>query len=169
MNRKFFITAIISAVGIGILILTGSLLATAECPHKKAEGMHDCPCKMEGISFNVTNIEKGVKIEMTADKPELVKKIQEHAKMESEMKAEAKDAKTMECPHKKAEAAKHEGCACKCPCKVEGAVKKVTNTDNGVVIEITAEKAEAIKEIQDTAAKMHEKEAAQTEIKRNSN
>ena len=91
MNKKIFMTAVISAVGVGLLILTGSLLATAECPHKTAEGMHDCLCKMEGISFNVTNIEKGVKIEMTADKPELVKKIQDHAKMASEINAEAKD------------------------------------------------------------------------------
>ena len=157
MNKKTLMTVMLIAMSVAVVMMVGAIFANAECPYKKAE-KHDCPMKMEGVSVNITNIDKGVKIEMTADKPELVKKLQ------NQMKAEGKDEG---CAHKKAESKdagcaqhkegiKHEGCMCKCPCAVEGASKKITNTDNGVTVEITAEKEDAVKEIQARAAKMNE-------------
>jgi hypothetical protein len=154
MNKKIFAAV---ALSVSLILIAGTMLVLADCPYKKAGMKHECAMKMEGVSFTITNIEKGVKIEMTADKPELVKKVQDHEKMVTEM---MEKGKTGECPYNKAQASTTKAaCSCPGPCMVEGAVRKVTNTENGVVVEVTAEKAEAIKEIQTKAEKMNKTEA----------
>lgn len=43
---------------------------------------------------------------------------------------------------------------CTCPCRIEGAVKTVANTADGVTITITAKDPAVVKQIQEAAAKM---------------
>lgn len=120
------------------------------CPGMQAQGQYakdKCPMMMKDVSVNTTEIDQGVRIEITSDNPDTVKMIQEHAAMHSKMQEKMHS-------HMKSE--EKESCKHNCPCKVEGATISITNTDKGVIMEITSDKDEAIKEIKSRAEKMKE-------------
>ncbi len=129
------------------------ILGWSFCGHTGMQGQGEkmkgsCPMMMKDVSVNTSDIDKGVRIEITSDNPDTVKMIQEHAAMHSKMKEKMHH-------HMKEEG--KEGC-CKhdCPCLVEGANVSVTNTEKGVIMEITSDNEESVKEIRSRAEKMQQ-------------
>jgi len=110
------------------------------------EMKHSCPMMMKDVSINTSDIDKGVRIEITSDNPDTIKMIQEHAAMHTKMKEKMQH-------HMKEEG--KEGC-CKhdCPCNVEGANISITNMEKGVAMEITSDNEESVKEIRSRAEKI---------------
>ncbi len=114
---------------------------------KKAEGGHDgckgdCPCKWDGVSKSIENLDDGVKVTMTAEDAELVGKLQEAlaAKVESGCgcgkHGEAKADEEEGCTHGKG----HDAHADK-PWSIlhSSSVTRATeNLDNGVKVMFTA-------------------------------
>lgn len=106
------------------------------CPHKKEKKCKKmCPEHMKGVTKTTKNIDNGIEITMTAKKDKTVSKLREIAK-------EHYNAKESICEN--------------CPCKVEGAVVQTEDIEKGVKVLITADDPEAVKKIQELAAKKHE-------------
>ncbi|OGF58826.1 MAG: hypothetical protein A2Y62_10100 [Candidatus Fischerbacteria bacterium RBG_13_37_8] len=127
-----------------LAVLAVTSLINGQCPHKKSSS---CAMMIEGASVDINKIEGGIRINITGDTPEVVKAIQDAADEHAKAFEEGKKLECTKCKEGKE-------CHYACPCKVEGAVMKVTKNENGVAIDITAEKAEAIAEIQKRADDM---------------
>lgn len=111
-----------------------------DCPmHKKEQGGKKCggmtcPEKIKGAETATKNIENGVETTVTAKDAETAAKIQELSMVHYGAKGE-------KCPG--------------CPTTVPGAQTKVENIEGGVKVTITAATPEAVKQIQEAAAKEH--------------
>lgn len=111
-----------------------------DCPmHKKEKagkkcGGMTCPEQIKGAETATKNIENGVETTVTAKDAETAAKIQELSMVHYGAKGE-------KCPG--------------CPTTVTGAQTKVENIEGGVKVTITAATPEAVKQIQEAAAKEH--------------
>ncbi|MBI4655759.1 MAG: YHS domain-containing protein [Elusimicrobia bacterium] len=104
-----------------------------DCPGMKGkEHKKMCPEHLKGVTKTSTNIDNGVEITMTAKKAKTVSKLREIAKMHY-------DSKESMCQD--------------CPCKVEGAIVKIEDIENGVKVSITSDNPESVKKIQELSAK----------------
>lgn len=107
-------------------------MAAQAAKPKKCGGM--CPEKLKGVEKTVKNIETGVEVTFTAKDKETAAKVQEMAAKNSGPKAAGEKD---------------------CDCRMEGSETKVTNTETGVIMQITGGTPEMIKKIQDASAKEH--------------
>lgn len=111
-----------------------------DCPmHKKVQagkkcGGMTCPEKIKGAETATKNVEKGVETTVTAKDAETAAQIQELALVHY--------------------GAKGEKCA-GCPTTVPGAQTKAENIEGGVKVTIIGATPEAVKKIQEAAAKEH--------------
>lgn len=106
-----------------------------DCPHAKAkQAGHPCPDTIKGVESVTKNSENGVQITMTAKDKETAAKVQKSALAHYSSKERM----------------------CKdCAAKLEGAETKVTDTETGVIVEITGQTPELVKKIQDASLKGH--------------
>jgi TusA-related sulfurtransferase len=111
-----------------------------------------CPMLMTSAKREVSTIENGARVRVTSDDPAVAKKIQANCA--------AHDEKL------KAGGSGHQR---QCPAAVEGAKMKVTKLPNGVDLDITADKPEAIKEIRARAARRAGDPARRSAPKKNPN
>jgi len=123
--KRFLVLSALAAV----LAFSAALACEMEAG-MKAEG-HKCPVSMKGVERTVTNIDNGVRIEITSADPALVQTLQ------TQMAAEGK------------------GSCCK-DCVLSNAAwsKKVENTSKGVVLTVTAASKDEVGDLQTKAASM---------------
>ncbi len=120
---------------LSVLIALCASPAALACPQqaamKTSEG-HECPAAMKGVERTVTNLNDGVRLEMTSTDPEVVRALQ--AKITSDPKAA--------------------GCCKDCPLANEAWTRKVEHTKNGLVLTLTAGSPEEVRKIQAAAETM---------------
>ena len=124
--KRFLMLAVLIA-----LVATPAALACGKDGAMKASMGHGCPSMMKGVERTVTNIDNGVRIEITSADPALVQTLQ------TQMAAEGK------------------GSCCK-DCVLSNAAwsKKVENTSKGVVLTLTAASKDEVGNLQTKAAAM---------------
>ncbi len=125
MKRFLLLTALIAAIATPVAL---------SCPKDGAMGAsmgHDCPAAMKGVERTVTNLEDGVRIEMTASDPKLVETLQTHVAAETK-----------------------EGCSKDCPMANKAWSRVVQNTDKGVVVILTANTKDEVAKLQTAVAAM---------------
>lgn len=122
MKRHFVPFALLA------LVLSTAALA---CDMDAKAGGHECAASMKGVERTVTNIDNGVRIELSSADSAMVQKLQ--AKMSGESK----------------------GSCCK-DCVMSNAAwsKKVENTSKGVVVTLTAGSKDEVGKLQAKAAEM---------------
>ena len=124
--KRFLLLFVLAA-----LIATPVALACGKDGAMKASMGHECPAAMKGVERTVTNLDNGVRIEMTASDPKLVETLQTH------VAAEAK-----------------EGCSKDCPMANAAWDRKVENTAKGVVVTLTAKSKDDVTKLQTAVAEM---------------
>jgi acylphosphatase len=100
----------------------------------KCAGM--CPAKLKGVTVVSKDVDGGVEIVISAKDKATAARVQKLA-------AAMQEPKAVKCP--------------RCPAAVPGADAKVENTPDGVKVTVTGKTPEAVKKIQEAAAKMHAK------------
>ena len=100
-------------------------------------------CGIEGATHTVTNTDNGVSIEISSDDPAVVETIQARAAQGPGM------------GHGRGPGPGGWG-----PCMVEGAERTVTNTENGVTVQITSDDPDVVAKIQDRAADVQDRPMA---------
>ncbi len=113
------------------LIATPAALACEKHGAMAASMGHECPAAMKGVERTVTNLDNGVRIEMTASDPKLVETLQTHVAAETK-----------------------EGCSKDCPMANAAWNRVVQKTDKGVVVTLTANSKEEIEKLQTAVATM---------------
>jgi TusA-related sulfurtransferase len=138
-SRK--IVVVLAAVLTGLFFLNVALAnqdqkPASDQPQSQTPRTLPCPMLMTSAKREVSNIKNGARVRVTSDDPVVARKIQANCA--------AHDEKL------KAGGSGHQR---RCPAAVEGAKMKVTKLPNGVDLDITADKPDAIKEIRARAAR----------------
>lgn len=126
MKRFLVLSALIA------LLAAPAALACDKQGSMTASAGHACPGSMKNVERTVTNLDNGARIEMNSTDPAVVSTLQTH------MAADTKSA----------------GCCKDCPMGNTAWTHKVENTDNGVVLFLTADSKDEIGKIQTAAAGM---------------
>ena len=142
MNRKAFLTILGTASTLLVLSVMFALAGqTQQQPGRPQARQHQrsaaCLLMMRSAKREVTNIANGVRVQITSEDQAIVKRIQANAAAHQEAMKQP-GPRHMQ----------------RCPAAVEGANVKVTSLTNGAELEITADKPEAVKEIQARAARI---------------
>lgn len=111
-------------------VLALTLAALAVGPAVAENHGKGCCTGMEGVTKQVTNLDNGVKVTLSAKDPKTVAKLQEHLTGEHGT-----------------------SCGKDCPMHLEGVTRNVEKTADGVVITATATDAAVVKRLQEHAAK----------------
>jgi TusA-related sulfurtransferase len=106
-----------------LLLLVASMLTLAAVSFAGSPACGDCPCRMEGVTKNVENLEDGVKVTLSATDPKLVAMIQE---------------KMVTC-----EAGRTD-----CPMMAKEMDRRVEKTADGMVMTITSTDKDLVKKLQ---------------------
>ena len=110
------------------LLLFAAALAVAATAYAGGKPCAGCPCGMEGVTRSVENLADGVRVTLVAKDPATAEAVRK-------MMDERHPGKC--------------GCAkCKCPMALKGVDRKVEATADGVVMTVTAQDPETVKEIQ---------------------
>jgi TusA-related sulfurtransferase len=117
-----------------MLALAAVLAAPAMAADAPAQAAAGCCLKAAGAQHAVTNLDNGVKIEITSTDPKVAAMIKDE---------------TATCPK--------QGCAGDCPMQAKGVTRTVEKTDTGVVITATSTDAATVKALQEHAATMWDK------------
>jgi hypothetical protein len=126
MKRFLILTALVA------LVAMPAVLACEKEAGMKASMGHDCPASMKGVERTVTNLDNGVRMEMTSSDPAVVKTLQ------TQMAADHKTG----------------GCCKDCPLSNAAWTHKVENTDKGVIVTLTADSKDDIGKLQTAMAGM---------------
>lgn len=120
MKRFLVLSALIALVAVPAV-----LACEMEASTKTAAG-HECPAMMKGVERAVTNVDHGVKLELTSSDPAVVRQLQQRM---AEHPASA-------------------GCCKECPLANAAWTRKAENVSNGVVLTLTAGSAAEIGKLQ---------------------
>ncbi|MBZ5637392.1 MAG: hypothetical protein LAO51_01400 [Acidobacteriia bacterium] len=126
MKRFLVLSALIA------LLVSPAVLACDKDSAMTASMGHSCPAAMKGVERTVTNLDNGVRIEMTASDPTVVHTLQ--ANMASELKSG--------------------GCCKDCPLANAAWNHKVENTDKGVILVVTTTSGDDVGKLQTAMASM---------------
>lgn len=106
------------------LLLVALMIAVAGLVFAGDKPCEKCPCKMEGVTKTVANLENGVKVTLSAKDPKVVAQIQEMM-------------------------GKCEKGGCECPVMMKGVDRKTEKTADGMVMIATSADKEIVKKLQD--------------------
>ena len=124
MKRFLLIAALVGLLASPAALACGGM----DAGMKEGDG-HECPASMKGVERTVTNLDNGVRIQMTSADPALVQTLQ--AKITS-------DAKTV-------------GCCGSCILANAAWTRKVESNEKGVVLTLTANSPAEVGKLQAAA------------------
>lgn len=129
--RRIIFAALISILGAGFAFSDGGV--SKPCPMMaRGKKCALCPEKMKGVDSTAKETANGVEITMTAGSKETIAKVREMALASYGSK---------------------DSMGADCPCRVEGAITRITDTETGAKVEITGGTPEIIRKIREVFMK----------------